>query len=299
MPAQFPAQFPAAHFPHDDGDLLDGRDGVLEPRMPSTAERGLLLVQADGFAPERVAVRAAGTEEVRSELTAEAVCIGRVVDAATKQPLAGARVFVTTAPRGLNRTFNLEPGAVATAADGRFRIGCLPAGPCALQVDHPDFAVPDSIALDLLAGDTQVLPDVALELLPRLRGRITGLRVRGAAMVGELSAGNVIMDGWSGLKYTPNRWLRPVAVGRDGTFDLGRTEARRVALELFLPPARYCGSPLSVPLGEVAPAEEVQEIVVPSPVACLVEGAVALERRDSAVDGGGRRAVRAPRARTR
>jgi hypothetical protein len=116
---------------------------------------------------------------------------GRVVDAQTKQPLAGALVELATMPAAVRKWLDVRtreaeslgkpaPGAQRTGRDGAFRFVDLPAGSYALAVSHPQAGTRYGTAkpsAKLVAasggGVTPVVLEVAL-VPTAVRGTVTG-----------------------------------------------------------------------------------------------------------------------------
>lgn len=83
-------------------------DADEQGRFSLWADPGEIVVtaSADGYAPNRTLGRAPGTFEIL--LTPESSLVGTVVDAATEQPVAGARVIVGTLDEANDRAGSMS-----------------------------------------------------------------------------------------------------------------------------------------------------------------------------------------------
>jgi hypothetical protein len=182
--------------------------GAATPGAAQDAERGALVSGAapdGGDAARSGAVAPPGDAALPPTGAAAAVATGgrarvtgRVVDA-IGTPVAGARVtlIATVSAPGMRRATREVLAEMTTGARGVFALDAA-AGAHALELEAPRFA-PRSEDLELLAGETLDLGDVALDTGVLLAGRVldpdgapvSGVRVlrEGALPVGMLRLG--------------------------------------------------------------------------------------------------------------
>lgn len=171
-----------------------------------------ISAQADGYADGSERARAPGRATVL--LTPESVLAGRVVEAGSGAPVAGARVLIgddDAFAAGEDRLPNVRAGAL-TDDDGRFRFARLPPGrykPTA-RAERGYGQARQSVLLGL----GQTVTDVVIELHP-------AVQVTGRVVAGD---GTPCADGGVGL-------FDPKSERRAG----GPVEDGRVAIDAVLP----------------------------------------------------------------
>ena len=146
--------------PHSGRTNAEGRvrlDGL--PRPPWE-----VAIQARGLAPKRVE-RIDGTKPLRVRLEAGTVLTGTVRDGATREPVAGASVWVSVRSGvAAQDTWDPDAGRVATRTDarGRFKLEGLGSGaatvnataPAAGRAIHPNVLPGSTVELFLMPGAT-------------------------------------------------------------------------------------------------------------------------------------------------
>ncbi len=230
---------------------------------------GVITVEAPGFARELVAEPADAPPRLRIALGPEAVLFGRVVDARTQQPIADAAVLALPAGLRGNPPAPLA-GAVRTDAEGRYRIGSLPAGDVAVQVfaaGRPA-AAPKVVAI---ATAAKVTLDLVVPEPLRLTGAVTGKLPPGPP--GQLTFQHTY-GGDNGCANPLLDWPGTVAVVGAGTFDAGPVDASPYAVSFWLPSRVRPGAGRRCSLGTIDPTKGNASIVLPELPHVIVRGRV-------------------------
>lgn len=242
-------------------DTAASEDHKAEVRGPNEGESqtGVVFVRAPGFAPTALrdvtwpeAEAIPTTKPFVVELPREATVTGRVLDAGTGEPIAGAKVFAQRRQDPRQGRFGDETvptTAVETGADGAYRLGQLGEGDFVLRVLHGKRPRPSPVEFTLAAEEQKQGLDVKLAAGARVGGRVTGL---------ELPAGSKVFlhpitaprfgsnTSWSsgGMAVPKER----TDVASDGTFAIDGVALATYFLVLELPRPPRGGSPLFVPI---------------------------------------------------
>ncbi|RMH04047.1 MAG: carboxypeptidase regulatory-like domain-containing protein [Planctomycetota bacterium] len=222
--------------PWNEADARTGADGRLDL---AEAPLGRLTLQVDaaGFGSRVVEVPADFPRErlFRVELEPGLELRGRVLDAATAQPVADAVVRAVPPAAGLASLLGgLDPGGrmASTRSDeqGRFRLDGLAAGTWTLAAEHEDYAPGRSDPIELAAG--RPAGEVEIRL-----GRGATLTVR---VLGD--------DG------APRPDTLVTLTGMDGSTrpDAGQTDAAGEVVFAHLPPAGYQVQAIATDLADLA-----------------------------------------------
>lgn len=233
----------------DDGRVDPGGEAKL--RWPREAEARVpwLRVVAPGHAPATLldvawseGVGGAAFAPVRVELEPEAAVEGRVVDAASGQPIAGVVVFAQPELTGSQRSWYLRSSppadAATTRADGVFRVGSLGAGKWQLLTRCEGRPAAPMQSFELADGERRggfVLAMPARPTTATLTGRLQGDWFPEGAAV-ELQTLD-LRDDWQDWEY---RFGERVEIGRDGSFRFDAVPIGLFSLRLWVPqPGRY------------------------------------------------------------
>jgi hypothetical protein len=243
----------------------------------------VVFVQARGFAWGRVETddKAVGGEPVVVTLAREAVVHGRVTDAATGKPIAGAEVIPTQrlstnergfyGGNGFRSVVDLSgaPSATRTDQDGRYELHGLPSGDTDLfvYVKGRIEQAPEQLAL---AEGGEATLDFSVPANVTLRGTIPG----------PLPAGAQVRLHWHRPNMSSSGWIREfdgaVDLGADGSFTIPDLHPKSYAVQLLCaPPPR--GGHLMKLVAEVwnGAAPGAQPVKLPNPSPVLVTGKVA------------------------
>ena len=153
-------------------DHVEGRF-VLQGHGEGTYK---ITVEATGFAPTQRSVSLAEGEDKEAEfrLSSGTRVRGIVLDRATREPLAGARVLVHG--RGLGT--NIDDHSYRSLKDGTFEVEDLPSGKIYFVVflDGYHYDQGNTVAIELPA-DAGNLVELEMDRAGTLRGRIRGLKL--------------------------------------------------------------------------------------------------------------------------
>lgn len=177
-----------------------------------------VLVRARGFVDDRREDVPTGTDALLFELRPEAVVTGKVIAAASREPVTQAHVKLRETNSGTSY-------AAFSGGDGRFAIHGVSAGQFDLSVDHGDYA---SLALetplDLNEGAMHSVGELALT---------PGLTIRGTVADSEtlmpVPGATVRFNQTSQAGEAP---ARSVTTGEDGTFEVIALSAGEYAVEV-------------------------------------------------------------------
>ncbi len=244
-----------AGYQQAENDRVTDATGRLFLRRPSNEfeANSSALVIAPGRATLRldaVEVDAEQIVEVAAKLVEEPAFAGRVVDAASGEPVAGARV------RALPQTeeYFVEPGdencpwSAVSAADGSFSIHGAFAGTWSLQVQAEGRVDPDPVEVEV-GGEEGASLTVEVARGSELIGRVEGheeLPAGCLVQVGDNESHMFLMGGEQALP--PNA----VPLGADGTFRIHGLRAGPTDVRLLLPALGIGPRPAPIPLGSVA-----------------------------------------------
>ncbi|MFL5357906.1 carboxypeptidase regulatory-like domain-containing protein [Archangium sp.] len=240
---------PVTRFTIDDEQQVDSQGAFDLPMHDSAPEE--LVFTAPGLAPTKreVAVKTGEVLELGEVVLSPGREVrGRVVDATTGAPVAGATVDVGAEPVEEGERLRLPDASTSTARDGTFTLPHVQERPLTLGVAHPDYLL---VQLALGPGRTEVT--VALQAGATLRGRVrlpSGSRLsivvtthtphggygRGTAAQGNsyelrgLPAGTYSVSAWASDNEGPPRKLRPqqveVPARGEAVLDLDATDPR-------------------------------------------------------------------------
>lgn len=186
----------------------------------SAAAQGLPPAESDGVDVERGRT----TAYVRIVLARGAILSGVVTDAATRKPVAGARVALD-AFSGVGFAANRGAAPTMTDAAGAFSLSGVPRGLCSVRVDAPGYRQKIVSGLDARGGRT-LRADIALTVLGDggASSELTGI---GAMLApspkGVMVAG--IVPGGPAEKGGLKRGDRFTRIGRDSATDLTVSDA--------------------------------------------------------------------------
>ena len=235
-----------------------------------------LRVAAAGFASTVIAMPASDVagRAIEVRLTRECVLEGRVVEAGTGRPVGGASVFAAAPlPANISMSAGFPASAVRTGADGRFRVGGLPAGGYRVYVAAPRWAVPRSVTAVAKPG---VVEPVTIEMPARVR-------VAGKLETSVAPGARVRMDAppnRSGM--TPGELLfqrsdaRTVGVAADGTFVFDDIDPGSYRLGLLLPERHRSSGQRRIELGEVQVRAALERTFKPDLGVGVIDGRVSL-----------------------
>jgi hypothetical protein len=153
---------------------------ILAAIVLASAPQGALVLSQTGPAPPQPP-RAPGAPQVAAATSATGLILGRVIDATTTRPVAGATVAVAAAAApGPGGPFT--PARVLTDSQGRFVLRNLPAGPVTVTAAKPGY-VPGAYGkrspsgagqpLELADGEGRADVTISLWKFGVVGGRIT------------------------------------------------------------------------------------------------------------------------------
>lgn len=242
------------------------KDGTATVDGPATHESRLGMVQvlAEGFAPALLTEvefkdleEGTTREPVTVELVPMATVKGRVVDAKSGEPIAGAIVWART-QQDPNMGYYQEPegdpsDAVRSAADGTFEVQQLGEGQWELHVRHP--RRPRAQPLKLELGASEQKADVKLTMLPgaTVKGRLADpeslrdykvfLHRMADFQSGTSSYGRMFYGNQGGQQDDGS-----IVLGSDGSFEFNGVELGNYLLVLVQPARPRDGEALYLPL---------------------------------------------------
>ena len=232
---------------------------------------GTVAVDAPGFARTLVAVPTPPTSPLRVALGPESTLSGRVLDAMTDAPIGDAAVVAL--PVGVRgRPPAPLAGAVRTDAEGRYRIGSLPAGDVTVQVfaegrpASPERVVPIGAAAN--ATLDLVVPK-PLQLTATLTGTLPG------GPPGQLTITPAHAD-TTGCTNPLLGWPGTVAVTGGDAFAMGPVDDAPYTVELWLPSRVWPGAGRLFALGTLTPSARDQQLALPPLDHVIVRGRVRL-----------------------
>jgi hypothetical protein len=249
-----------------EGAAVAAVDGVARVRWSGMAGNALIVfVLADGHALAR-GEGPVDASELQVQLEPAVPCRGRVVDAATGAPIAGAHVWSTVHRDGAPRSapnyplVALEPGsfAVRSGVDGTFALPHEPAGRRDLRVVAEGYR-DGSLVSELPAAEDAVVRLAAQRVVT---GKLHG-RLPPCAVAVLLSKGQSAVDHFNST--TGASYLDSVPLSADGGFRLVDPAEGRSQLFLVSLRRGRQGLPDLVPLDTVDITPTTQAITLGAP----------------------------------
>jgi protocatechuate 3,4-dioxygenase beta subunit len=159
---------PVTRFQIDETQVADPQ-GAFDLPITQSGKQTLVITAPDltGTTREILLTKGVDTELGEVVLTPGREVRGRVVDAATGAPVAGAEVRVDKDPEALARLLQYRVGEVRTTRDGTFRLTHVEERPLTLGVEHPDY---EQKLVALAPRQAEVT--VALEMGATLKGKV-------------------------------------------------------------------------------------------------------------------------------
>lgn len=267
------------HFEFHNGGLAAMRSVAGLVRVPIDAQASgprAVRVAAAGFASAVIAMPGpdAGAKPIDVRFVRECVLEGRVVEAGTGRPVGGVSVYAAAPlPASIATSTGFPASAVRTDADGRFRVGGLPAGEYRVYAVAPRWAAPRSVTAVAKPG---VVEPVTIEMPKRVR-------VAGKLETSVAPGARVRMDAPPNtFGMTPGELLfhrndvRTVGVAADGTFVFDDVDPGSYRLGLLLPERYRSSGQRRIELGEVQVRAALERAFKPDLGVGVIDGKVSL-----------------------
>ena len=259
------------------------QDGTAALTGPSPeGETLIVFVRADGHGLGRIEAdeKALGGEPLVVTLQPEAILRGRVVDAQSGAPIAGARVLTTQHLADDERghygmgfrsvaDFAATLLGATTDADGRYELRSVPAGKSDLFVHCKDRIELPPVPFEIAAGEVRGDVDLRIPANVTLQGRFDGALPAAAQVRVHWHRPNMSSSGWAG------EYGGAVPFAKDGTFTIEGLHPKQYEVQLLCAPPPRGGQWLKLPAGIWDGANVPKErTVLPSPGPVRVTGKV-------------------------
>lgn len=232
---------------------------------------GTVAVDAPGFARTLVAVPTPPTSPLRVALGPESTLSGRVLDAMTDAPIGDAAVVAL--PVGVRgRPPAPLAGAARTDAEGRYRIGSLPAGDVVVQVFAEARPASPARVVSIGAAANATL-DLVVPKPRRLVATLTGALPDGPP--GQLTVTPTYGD-TVGCTNPRLGWPGTVAVTGAHAVSFSPVDDGPYGVELWLPSRVQAGAGRRFALGTLTPDTGDQQLALPPLDHVIVRGRVRL-----------------------
>ncbi|MGB3966871.1 MAG: carboxypeptidase-like regulatory domain-containing protein, partial [Planctomycetota bacterium] len=245
--------------------IPSGADGAVTVKQQfGRGGSGTVVVLAEGFAPfqgKQVAWQEGGSYEAK--MVPECRIAGRVLDAATGKPFAGALVTcdrVRPKP-GQGGGPKPRPIPVVTSADGSFAWRGLGALPCVVTARHPDGTVVATQRLKWKGPGEQQEVTLSLAAGVTVSGKLTGAPLPRRWRVQLAPPPPTEPDGWSFDDSGLAMDLADTTTLDDGAFRFAHRAEGFDDLTLVVPLPPRQGPALRVPLDKVRTRKEGDEVV--------------------------------------
>lgn len=232
-------------------------------------ETDVVVVDAPGRAAAISRARGSSSATWVIELEPESVLTGRVLDAATGRPLAGAAVVALPPGESTPAPARLRDAA-RTDAEGRYRLGGLSAGDFSVQAFAAGRPASREIAVQLARAATAEL-DLVAPAQRWLDLALAGARVPGVAC--ELEVRPALRDGFCNPLVA---WWQQVLLGDEPRARIGPVDSGQYSVNL------HCASRVRMDvgtwyeLGTVDPEKGASQLTLPAHGSTVVRGKVVL-----------------------
>lgn len=238
--------WPAAGLVQRHGQRVIGPTTSLT--IPAWAKQTFLVVQTAGAVAQTIRWNHAKAGEYECDLAPAGAVTGRLVDAATGQPVADASCQLCTE----DVPAAMPEDTPRTEANGRFHIDFAEPGPRQLLIQKDDYDNPAVVDVEVAAATVQDVGDI-----PIVRNQ--------ARLFGKLTKADLPRVTWVGTK-TETAIGRVDPVERTFSLPVGPTT---VDLELLMPSATAASPMLRLPLGRASGKDQEQRFDAPAPLAIL------------------------------
>ena len=259
---------------------VDGTATVQGPKQ-EREDVAMVFVLAKGFALGRAKVdeTALGKEPVTVELVREAVVRGRVIDAGSGKPIAGAELIPTQRlddserrhyGAGFRSVDSLlgAPTGTKTDADGRYELRGVMPGDCDLFVFVRDRKELPPVQLAITAGEERTGVDFSIPANLDLRGSIVGPRPAHAQVRVHWHRPNMSSSAW------PGEFDGVVPIASDGSFTIPGLHSKPYEVQVVYAARPRGGPRLKLAAGIWEGSAPPVKFELPSPEPATVAGKV-------------------------